>query len=115
MSRKKDNPIQYKKAPRIKNKTVRIGAADYLFITCTFLSIEGEEVAGLCDSIGKRVYVNQTSKVSDVETLIHEMAHAAFYEYGVIQHQAWCRHLEEVVAEVVSKIVAANFRLTLKK
>lgn len=114
MSHKKNHPIHFRKKKGTKTKKLRIGAADYTFITCSELSHEGTSVAGLCDVVSKTIYVNADAHGSDQETLIHEMVHAAIYEYGVIQHEAWCSQLEEIVAEVMSKIVVANFHQRLK-
>lgn len=114
MSRKKNKSIQFSRKKKIKDKLFRIGARDYTIITCDTLEHEGIDVAGLCDSLDKTIYINSSAGGEDKETLIHEMVHAAVYEYGLYQHCAWDSSLEEVVAEVMSKILFANFHLRPK-
>lgn len=114
MSHKKNHPVQFKRKKKVKDKILRIGAQDYTFITCDVLTNDGTDVAGLCDVGEKKIYVNTIAIGSDKETLVHEIVHAAIYEYGITQHDSWCTSLEEVVAEVMSKVLVANFRLAQK-
>lgn len=114
MSHKKNHPIQFKRKRKSKDQKFRVGVQDYTVITCSELSHEGTEVAGLCDAFEKKIYVNSSAKGCDKETLVHELVHATIYEYGIYQHCAWDSSLEEVVAEAMSKILARNFHLRLK-
>jgi Zn-dependent peptidase ImmA (M78 family) len=114
MPHQKDTQIYFERKPKTKKRRVRVGASDYSVIICSKLEFEQQAVEGVCDRINKVIYVNALSPKDDMETLLHEMVHGAMFEYGIIQHDNWCPQLEEVVVEVVSKLIAANFSMRLR-
>jgi len=46
-----------------------------------------------------------------MQTLLHEVVHATVSEYGLRHHEDWCAKVEEVVAEILSKVLVANFQI----
>lgn len=94
-------------------KSHRINRKDYDVIYCAYLQIDDKQVAGLCSSNDKKIYVDVT--LGDVEsTLIHEIIHGEFAESGIRQRSDWTIDLEEVVCEMIAESMTTSFKLRAK-
>lgn len=91
-------------------RSIRISRVDYKIVPCETIHLNGQECLGVCDPEIGTLYVN--IKVgSPAETLLHEIVHGELSECGIKQHPKWCTELEEIVAEVLSKAIASQFKL----
>jgi len=113
MSAKKDSELQFKAVSKGK-KTLRVGCEDYQLVFGTELKLNGVECHGVCDSGAKTIYLDVNSDQRQA-TLVHELVHAAAAEFGLRHHEDWCPKLEELIAEMVAKVVVANYRLVARK
>lgn len=90
---------------------IRINRKEYELVFCKDLSYEGKEVAGLCASDERKIYINTSAEPIE-ETLLHEIWHAEVAEAGLRQMTNWSEDLEELTAELIGKAVSHNYKLT---
>lgn len=74
------------------------------------LTIDGDEACGGYDPKTKTIYID-IGYPESVETFLHELFHAEIVENGITQYPGWCRSIEEVVVDVLSRSVAHAFKL----
>lgn len=69
---------------------------------------------GLCSPKDKTIHIDAKLQGDEkVETMLHELFHAALYETSA--NQPLGHDLEEVIVDVLARVVAKNFELKKKK
>jgi hypothetical protein len=97
---------------RAYGKAVQINRKVYKIVYCEALLVDGQSVAGLCDSQNTTLYVVDGSDIQ--ETLLHEIIHSEIAESGIRQTPGWTRDIEELVCEAVSQGISHTYRLKKK-
>ena len=92
-------------------RKLRVSRLDYQLIPCEELRLGRNDCFGICDPEEQKLYIRMGSETAVTETLLHELVHAELSECGIKQHPKWCMELEEIVAEVLSKAIASQFKL----
>jgi hypothetical protein len=93
---------------------VQINRKQYELVFCEFIRYEGQEVAGLCKTDEKTIFIDISHNPIE-ETLIHEIVHAEVEESGLRQMVNWSDDLEELLAEMLAKSISHSYTLRLKK
>jgi Zn-dependent peptidase ImmA (M78 family) len=99
--------FSFKRKPRSKVKTIRIGRSDYKIIQCLKIVLDGRDCYGVCDNQSKSIYVMSIQdKTFAKEVLLHEICHAILEESGVHATGNISQDTEEVICEVMAKNLA---------
>ena len=106
--------FSYKKVAATKFKKllgtkVQVSRYTIPIVYCKDLVVGGDHCAGCYDYINRCIYINIESPESVVETFFHEVFHAEIIEGGVRQHPLWCKDVEEIVVEILSRSIAFGF------
>ena len=110
MADTEDPKLQYKIVKGKTSRPLRVGCADYKIVYCKDLMLGEHACHGVCDPEARVIYLDVDGK-QVMQTLLHEIVHAAVSEFGIRQHEDWCVKLEELIAETVSRVLVANFHL----
>jgi len=108
-----DNQNTYKKATakesaKIRQKLgtwVQINRYKVPIVYVKDLIVDGDAAVGAYDWSTKTMYIN-VEDPNWLETYYHERFHAEIIEGGVRQHPRWCKDLEEIIVEILSRSVA---------
>jgi hypothetical protein len=100
----KSSPNRRAQLNKQYGSSIPIGRKRYKITWCDSIGIDGQNIAGLCDSTTKKIFVLDSEDVK--ETLIHEVLHAEIYEAGMRQMPSWSIDLEELVCECAARAIS---------